>query len=167
MAMNAQNTLSGWCRCAWARSGGELRLGGGAHSRGRAAGREHCVPAGALPRAVLLPARRSAPVRSGRAHSRALRRTKLAEVAREAARGHRRFAVRAPRAGPLSQHGGHAECRRSIVGVYRKMHIPDDPLYYEKFYFAPGDLGFQAVDTAFGRSARWSAGTSGIPKARG
>jgi N-carbamoylputrescine amidase len=39
----------------------------------------------------------------------------------------------------------------TIVGVYRKMHIPDDPLYYEKFYFAPGDLGFQAVDTAFGR----------------
>ncbi len=39
----------------------------------------------------------------------------------------------------------------SIAGVYRKMHIPDDPLYYEKYYFAPGDLGFQAVDTAFGR----------------
>jgi N-carbamoylputrescine amidase len=39
----------------------------------------------------------------------------------------------------------------AIAGVYRKMHIPDDPLYYEKYYFAPGDLGFQAVDTAFGR----------------
>jgi N-carbamoylputrescine amidase len=39
----------------------------------------------------------------------------------------------------------------AIVSVYRKMHIPDDPLYYEKYYFAPGDLGFQAVDTAFGR----------------
>jgi N-carbamoylputrescine amidase len=38
-----------------------------------------------------------------------------------------------------------------IASVYRKMHIPDDPLYYEKFYFTPGDLGFQAVDTAFGR----------------
>ena len=38
-----------------------------------------------------------------------------------------------------------------IAGVYRKMHIPDDPLYYEKYYFAPGDLGFQAVDTAYGR----------------
>ncbi len=35
----------------------------------------------------------------------------------------------------------------SILSVYRKMHIPDDPLYYEKFYFAPGDLGFQAVET--------------------
>jgi N-carbamoylputrescine amidase len=39
----------------------------------------------------------------------------------------------------------------AIAGVYRKMHIPDDPLYHEKYYFAPGDLGFQAVDTAFGR----------------
>ena len=39
----------------------------------------------------------------------------------------------------------------SIISVYRKMHIPDDPLYYEKFYFTPGDLGFKAVDTTFGR----------------
>jgi N-carbamoylputrescine amidase len=39
----------------------------------------------------------------------------------------------------------------AIAGVYRKMHIPDDPLYHEKYYFAPGDLGFQAVNTAFGR----------------
>ena len=37
---------------------------------------------------------------------------------------------------------------RGIVGTYRKMHIPDDPRYYEKFYFTPGDLGFQAFDTA-------------------
>jgi N-carbamoylputrescine amidase len=39
----------------------------------------------------------------------------------------------------------------SIVGRYRKMHIPDDPLFYEKFYFTPGDLGFSAVDTRYGR----------------
>ena len=38
----------------------------------------------------------------------------------------------------------------SIVGKYRKMHIPDDPLYYEKFYFTPGDLGFQAHKTTGG-----------------
>lgn len=38
-----------------------------------------------------------------------------------------------------------------IVGIYRKMHIPDDPLYYEKYYFTPGDLGFKAFDTQFGR----------------
>ncbi len=36
-------------------------------------------------------------------------------------------------------------------GMYRKMHIPDDPLYYEKYYFTPGDLGFKAFDTAAGR----------------
>ncbi|HXZ18533.1 MAG TPA: carbon-nitrogen hydrolase [Candidatus Acidoferrales bacterium] len=40
-----------------------------------------------------------------------------------------------------------------IAGLYRKMHIPDDPLYYEKFYFTPGDLGFRAFDTRFGRIA--------------
>lgn len=38
-----------------------------------------------------------------------------------------------------------------IASVYRKMHIPDDPLYYEKYYFTPGDLGFKAVDTQVGR----------------
>lgn len=38
-----------------------------------------------------------------------------------------------------------------IVGTYRKMHIPDDPSYYEKFYFTPGDLGFRAFDTKVGR----------------
>jgi len=38
-----------------------------------------------------------------------------------------------------------------LRGLYRKMHIPDDPLYYEKFYFTPGDLGFRAFDTAVGR----------------
>jgi len=39
----------------------------------------------------------------------------------------------------------------SLAGRYRKMHIPDDPGYYEKFYFTPGDLGFQPIDTAVGR----------------
>lgn len=77
--------------------------------------------------------------------------TRLAEVAREA-----RIVIiaslferRAPglyhnTAVTLGQDG-------SIISVYRKMHIPDDPLYYEKFYFTPGDLGFKAVDTAVGR----------------
>lgn len=39
----------------------------------------------------------------------------------------------------------------SIAGRYRKMHIPDDPAYYEKFYFTPGDLGFRPIDTSLGR----------------
>jgi N-carbamoylputrescine amidase len=44
----------------------------------------------------------------------------------------------------LEQDGG-------IAGIYRKMHIPDDPGYYEKFYFTPGDLGFEPVNTSVGR----------------
>ena len=39
----------------------------------------------------------------------------------------------------------------TIAGKYRKMHIPDDPGYYEKFYFTPGDLGFKPIDTSVGR----------------
>ncbi len=39
----------------------------------------------------------------------------------------------------------------TLKGIYRKMHIPDDPLYYEKFYFTPGDLGFRAFDTSLGK----------------
>ena len=39
----------------------------------------------------------------------------------------------------------------SIAGKYRKMHIPDDPAYYEKFYFTPGDLGFQPIQTSLGK----------------
>ncbi|QDU98221.1 carbon-nitrogen hydrolase [Lignipirellula cremea] len=41
----------------------------------------------------------------------------------------------------------------SLLGMYRKMHIPDDPLFYEKFYFTPGDLGFRAFQTRFGKVA--------------
>ena len=43
------------------------------------------------------------------------------------------------------------EADGSIKGIYRKMHIPDDPLYYEKFYFTPGDTGFRAWDTTHGK----------------
>jgi len=39
----------------------------------------------------------------------------------------------------------------AVAGLYRKMHIPDDPLYYEKYYFAPGDVGFRSFDTRAGR----------------
>lgn len=39
----------------------------------------------------------------------------------------------------------------SVAGIYRKMHIPDDPLYYEKFYFAPGDLGFRVIRTRYAK----------------
>ncbi|OHB33290.1 MAG: acyltransferase [Desulfuromonadaceae bacterium GWC2_58_13] len=43
------------------------------------------------------------------------------------------------------------ESNGRIAGTYRKMHIPDDPGYYEKFYFTPGDLGFNPIDTSVGR----------------
>jgi len=39
----------------------------------------------------------------------------------------------------------------TVAGIYRKMHIPDDPAYYEKYYFTPGDLGFQPIDTSVGK----------------
>ena len=41
----------------------------------------------------------------------------------------------------------------ALLGIYRKMHIPDDPGYYEKYYFTPGDLGFRCFDTRFARVA--------------
>jgi len=43
------------------------------------------------------------------------------------------------------------EADGTIAGIYRKMHIPDDPAYYEKFYFTPGDLGFHPINTSVGR----------------
>lgn len=77
--------------------------------------------------------------------------TKLGEVARE-----QRVAIVASlfeRRAPGLYHNTAVTLNvdGSIASVYRKMHIPDDPLFYEKFYFTPGDLGFRAFDTAFGR----------------
>ena len=69
----------------------------------------------------------------------------------ETGRGRRRLALRAARgrASTTTPPSSSTPTARSR-GIYRKMHIPDDPLYYEKFYFTPGDLGFQAFDTAVG-----------------
>lgn len=92
---------------------------------------------------------------------------------------HARFAEAEPIPGPISQVLADASKRLGVViigslferrapgvyhnsavvldadgtqaGLYRKMHIPDDPWYYEKFYFAPGDLGFRSFQTRFGR----------------
>ncbi|MGA2809443.1 MAG: carbon-nitrogen hydrolase [Terracidiphilus sp.] len=76
---------------------------------------------------------------------------RLAEVAREA-----RVAIIASlfeRRAPGLYHNTAVTLNAdgAIAGVYRKMHIPDDPLYYEKYYFTAGDLGFQTADTVFGR----------------
>ena len=54
----------------------------------------------------------------------------------------------------------------SLLGTYRKMHIPDDPLYYEKFYFTPGDQGFRAWDTAYGRIGVLISLGSVVPRSR-
>ena len=53
----------------------------------------------------------------------------------------------------------------SLAGLYRKMHIPDDPLYFEKFYFSPGDLGFRTFDTRYGRIAAFICWDQWYPEA--
>jgi hypothetical protein len=64
----------------------------------------------------------------------------------------------------LSQHGGNLDSDGSCG--YIAMHIPDDPLYYEKFYYA-GDLGFRALIRVQDGWAPWFVGISGIPRAHG
>ncbi len=76
---------------------------------------------------------------------------KLAEIAREA-----RVAIIASlfeRRAPGLYHNTAVtlNAEGALAGFYRKMHIPDDPLYFEKYYFTPGDLGFKAVESGFGR----------------
>ena len=53
----------------------------------------------------------------------------------------------------------------SLLGSYRKMHIPDDPLFYEKFYFTPGDLGFRAWETRYGKIGVLICWDQGYPEA--
>ena len=76
---------------------------------------------------------------------------RLAEVAREA-----RVVVIASlfekrAAGVYHNTAAIIDADGSLLGIYRKMHIPDDPLYYEKFYFTPGDTGFKAWQTRYGK----------------
>ena len=78
--------------------------------------------------------------------------TRLGDLARRAEDHDRRVPVRAARSRHLPQYRGGSRVRmESWQGIYRKMHIPDDPLYYEKYYFTPGDLGFKAFETDFGK----------------
>jgi N-carbamoylputrescine amidase len=141
-------------------------VGGRAHSRGGAAGRKHRLPAGAF-RTQYFCQREDIgssiwPSRFRGRRRRSWRRWRAkARVAIVASL----FERRAP--GLYHNTAVTLNADGKIAGVYRKMHIPDDPLYYEKYYFAPGDLGFQAVDWALAAWARWSAGTSGIRRARG
>ena len=78
----------------------------------------------------------------------------LREAGARAGRRDRGFGFRAPHGGRVSQHGRGDRCRRRrCSGLYRKMHIPDDPRFYEKYYFTPGDLGFRCFDTQYARIA--------------
>ena len=54
----------------------------------------------------------------------------------------------------------------SIAGKYRKMHIPDDPAYYEKFYFTPGDIGFEPIQTIYPTAIGWESSDTDDEKAR-
>ena len=74
---------------------------------------------------------------------------RLGGARRRTGRGDHRLAVREAGRGAVPQHHRGARRRRPYLGKYRKMHIPDDPHYYEKFYFTPGDLGFRSWDTQF------------------
>jgi N-carbamoylputrescine amidase len=58
---------------------------------------------------------------------------------------HHRFTLRKARFGLYHNTAAVIDADGKLLGIYRKMHIPDDPLYYEKVYFTPGDLGFQGV----------------------
>ena len=118
-------------------------------SAGRPPRRATGVPARAVPRAVFLPVRGPPLLRAGRVDPWADDR-RLGSVAKKQDHADRE-PVRAARCRPVPQYrGGDRRERRADAGVYRKMHIPDDPLYYEKFYFTPGDPGFRAITTKHG-----------------
>jgi len=75
-----------------------------------------------------------------------------------------RVAVRARAAGLYHNTAAVIDADGKVKGIYRKMHIPDDPSYYEKFYFTPGDLGFRAFDTKVGPIGTlvcWISGSGG------
>ncbi len=118
---------------------------------GGCAGRSDHLPPGVVLLPVFLPDRGCSTLRFGGNHSRAINRA--GDGARQGT-GRRadRPDLRKTGGGAVSQH----RCRHRRVGrpawrVFGKMHIPDDPQYYEKFYFTPGDLGYRTFDTRFAR----------------
>ncbi len=107
------------------------------------------LPAGTVPLAVFLPRGRRRAVRPGRADPRA-RRRKVSRGWRANWRwssSARVFERRA--AGVYHNTALVIDADGALLGIYRKMHIPDDPLYFEKYYFTPGDLGFRCFDTRY------------------
>src|SRR6185437_9387161 len=76
---------------------------------------------------------------------------KLAEVARETGMAIVASLFERRAAGLYHNTAVTLDSDGTIAGIYRKMHIPDDPLYYEKFYFTPGDLGFPSFQTRYAK----------------
>jgi N-carbamoylputrescine amidase len=118
--------------------------------REAALGRECHLPAGAVSGAVLLPARGYALFDLAEAIPGPTT-ARIGEVARETRTVVIASLFERRAAGLYHNTAVTFHTDGSVASVYRKMHIPDDPLYYEKYYFTPGDRGFQALDTAFGR----------------
>ena len=121
------------------------------NSRGGGKGRGDRVFAGAVPIAVFLPRgecrrystwRRRYPGPSTEALGSVAKELQVSIVASL-------FEKRAP--GLYHNTAAVLDADGSLIGLYRKMHIPDDPLYFEKFYFTPGDLGFQNFETRYSR----------------
>jgi hypothetical protein len=121
------------------------------HPCRRGARRRPGAAAGAACRPLLLPDRGPRRLRPGGTDPRARARAPSARSRSELGVVSSALAVRAPRAGLYHNTAVVFERDGSIAGKYRKMHIPDDPGYYEKFYFTPGDLGFTPIDTSVGR----------------
>ena len=133
------------------RSGGEFRPRRRDIAAGRPTGRANHLHPGAVPLAIFLPERKPRLFQAGRDRFPA----PAPRPCNNLARRHRvviiasLFEKRA--AGVYHNTAAIIDADGSLLGLYRKMHIPDDPLYYEKFYFTPGDLGFRAWHTRRGK----------------
>ena len=106
-------------------------------------GAQDHLHAGAVPLAVLLPGRRPPLLRARRDRSPVRRPTRSRKLAKKYKAVDHRVAVREARRRLYHNTAVVIDADGSLLGIYRKMHIPDDPLYYEKFYFTPGDTGFR------------------------
>ena len=138
----------GLVQMAMSREAGEnldkavARVGEAARGRGRGG-----LPARALPLALLLPEGGPGPLRPRGAGPRAEHRSPRPGGQEGGRGGGGSRSSSAARAGLYHNSAVILDADGTVAGLYRKMHIPDDPLFYEKFYFTPGDLGFQAFDT--------------------
>ena len=117
---------------------------------GREAGGAGRLPAGAVHRPLLLPEGRRGPVRPRRADPRAQRRTGSRPRRRRTSVVVVGSLFEKRMAGVYHNTATVHDADGDLLGLYRKMHIPDDPLFLEKFYFTPGDLGFKVFTTPAG-----------------